>query len=84
MILSWQLLYLTNSGASKLPGPLEYDSTLSSWFNIAPGIPFSFRLLQLFFIVFHLFCSIVLELSWNWYRHEKSKTTRSSELLPLL
>lgn len=89
-VLTLQLLFMVNKDPSPIPEGLdkEYDSFLSAWFNVAPGIPFSFRALQFLFILFHLFSAVVLELAWSWYRHDRLKhgdgRYTSAEFLPLI
>jgi hypothetical protein len=86
-LLSLQLLFMENKNPSPVPYG-GYDTFLSAWFNVAPGIPFSFRALQFLFILLHLISAIILELAWNWYRHERLRhgddRYTSVEFLPLI
>jgi magnesium-transporting ATPase (P-type) len=64
-ILVLMLLFMSNSSTATLPGPDEYDSVITAAFNVQPGIPFGYRLIQLTFTLFHLGCAVVWEVYWD-------------------
>jgi hypothetical protein len=67
-VLTFLLISLLNTSTAKLPSENEYDSFLAWLFLTQPGIPSSFRYLQLGLTFLHLLLSIGWERIVEWYR----------------
>ena len=86
LLLTLQLLFLVNTSTAKVPTESpQYLPYFSSWFNVAPGIPFSFRFWELVFVLLHVGCAVMLEYGWFWFSYKRLESkTLYAESAPLI
>lgn len=83
-VISWILVFVTNGSTAVLPSQDEYDSWVSRLFNVQPGIPVNFRILQLSFIGLHLVMAVGWERFWDRRFHPPVKLDNNSDMDRLL